>query len=498
MKILLIRPPGTGFYSYGFPLGVGYIAAILKKSGYNVIIYDALNDSPAFIREKISRENPDVIGISNQFSPQFDDVKSIARIAKDINKNFLVVAGGSHPSSCPSDFFNKTNCVDIVVIGEGEYTMLEIVQKISNNQPWQDIKGIAFKRNTEVIKNPIRPSIKNLDELPYPAYELFDMEVYFKLTNFSLDRPTFAYPGSERAINLITSRGCPYNCVFCSIHSVMGNIWRAHSPEYVINHIKFLIEKYKIKHIHFEDDNLTLDKDRFKRMLDLILEADLKISWDTPNGVRADILDEELLRKSKKAGCVYLVMGVESGDQAVLDKIVQKKLSLKAVETTSKLAKNVKLNLEAFFVIGFPGETIQNMRDTLNFAFKLQFRYGVYPILLIATPLPGTRLYEICVKKGYIKEDFSYSRISPSILSEGMIETEDFTLFDVRRLFKYFKYIRAMLAIINFVRFCFLSPIFMFRKFIYLFRIFFISSEKTGFNLKIFLRNLIRYNLVSP
>jgi radical SAM superfamily enzyme YgiQ (UPF0313 family) len=277
----------------------------------------------------------------------------------------------------------------------------------------------------------------------------------------------------------------------------MESLWRAHSPEYVIGHIKFVVEKYGIKHIHFEDDNLTFNKERFKRILDLVAEADLGITWDTPNGVRADILDEESLWKAKETGCVYLVIGVESGNQAVLDNIVQKKLSLKAVENTARLAKKVRLNLEAFFVIGFPGETIKDMKKTLAFAFKLQFRYGVYPILFVATPLPGTRLYEICAKKGYIKEGFSYSKISSSILSEGMIETEEFGLSDIRRLFKYFKYVRAMLIIINFLKFCFISPIFVMKKLAYLFRIFFLVPEKIKFNFKIFLRNLIRYNFGS-
>ena len=226
----------------------------------------------------------------------------------------------------------------------------------------------------------------------------------------------------------------------------------------------------------------------------MISEANLKITWDTPNGVRADILDEESLRKSKETGCIYLVMGVESGDQAVLDDIVQKKLSLKAVENTAKLAKKVKLNLEAFFVIGFPAETIKNMKKTLAFAFKLQFRYGVYPILFIATPLPGTLLYEICVKKGYIKGGFIYSRISSSILSKGMIETEDFVISDIRRLFKRFVLIRAILTLVNSLRFCLASPLFIIKKAIYLFKISFLVAEKTAFNLKTFLRNLIRYN----
>ena len=287
MKVLLLRPPnffckGLEAASCGFSLGIAYIAAVLKKSGYEVVIYDPLDAIPESIREKIIEEDPDVIGISNQFTPQFEDAKLVAEIAKTVNKDFLIVVGGSHPSSCPLDFFRKTDCVDIVVIGEGEYTMLEILERVSKGRSWEDIKGIVFKRDSEVVTNPKRPPIEDLDKLPYPAYELFDMENYFRLTNVSLGRPAFFYPGSERAMSFITSRGCPYDCIFCSIHSVMGNAWRCHNPEYIIGHIKYLIKRYNINHIHFEDDNFTLNINRIKKILNVILKDNLKITWDTP------------------------------------------------------------------------------------------------------------------------------------------------------------------------------------------------------------------------
>lgn len=499
MKILLIRPPNIIFKETnnsltGVPLGIAYIAAVLKNKGYEVVIYDAAGFSIRNIREKILLENPDIIGISNQFSSQFEDTKLVAEVVKNIDKSYLVIVGGNHPSACPIDFFKKTNCVDIVVVGEGEYTMVKILDSISSNKSWADLKGIAFKHNDKIVINGRRDLIENLDELPYPAYELLDMENYFKMTNFSSGRPAFSYPYSERAVTFITSRGCPYNCIFCSVHSAMGNVWRAHSPRYIIEHLKFLVGKYNIKHIHFEDDNLTLDKDRFKKILGEILNADLKITWDTPNGVRADILDEETLIKSKKSGCIYLIISAESGKQSVLDNIIKKNLSLAEVEKVAALAKKVKLNLEIFFVIGFPGETIRDIKDTITFALKLQYKYWAFPTVFIATPLPGTRLYDICREKGYIKKDFSYNKIPWAILKNGIIETKDFRLEDIKILFRRFKIIRYMLLVINFLKFCFFSPVLFIKKMAYLFKIFFLADKKIKLNYKILLRDLIIYN----
>ena len=162
----------------------------------------------------------------------------------------------------------------------------------------------------------------------------------------------------------------------------------------------------------------------------------------------------------------------------MLDGIIKKRLSLKAVGKAARISKEVKLNLEAFFVIGFPGETLRNMISTIAYAHRLQFKYGVYPSIFIATPLPGTRLYETCLAKGYIKEDFSYSRIHLSILREGMIETEDFDLSDIKRLSVYFRIMRDALTVINFLKFCLSSPIFVIKKVAYLFKIFFLSRNR--------------------
>ena len=487
MKILLIRPPEIHYGktpgpSCGIPLGIAYIAAVLKKSGHEVKILDFLvcgefciEKTPdggisygaprSSIIKKIEIERPDIVGISDAFYTQFENSVRMAELVKGIDQKIYVAAGGAHPSVRPLDFFEKSACVDAVIVGEGEYAFLELVNAISENKGLGAVRGLVYKKDNKIYKNPPREPIQNLDELPLPAYELLDMEEYFlKKYQLMSVRPVFIYPGSERTINIITSRGCPYDCVFCSIHLTMGYRWRAHSPEYVLNHIKYLKEEFGVRHLHFEDDNLTLDANRLKRIVEGLLKLNASITWDTPNGIRADTLGEEIIDLCKRSGCIYMIIGIESGDQYVLDNIVGKRLSLQKVEAVSKICGKIKLNLEAFFVIGFPGEKKENIKNTLRFAYKLQFKYGVYPILFVATPLPGTRLYEICAEKGYIQKDISYKNTSWPVMETGMFETQDFDLDYIRRAFRRFMLTRACLTVLDFLKFfLFNFPIFVSR-----------------------------------
>jgi len=216
-------------------------------------------------------ENPNIIGITNQYSAQLDNALSLARLAKEVNNDIVVVAGGPHASIIPQSFFTRKSGVDIVIKGEGEQSMLELVLRLKSKTEIKDIPGVMDRQDPDSAKNP--NLILDLDQLPLPAYHLVDMEKYFDLAQRNLDgRPVFWYPGVERSASVITSRGCPYGCVFCSVYLHMGRKFRKHSAEYVIRHIDFLIQNYGIRHIHFEDDNLILDKKRFNTILEAISE----------------------------------------------------------------------------------------------------------------------------------------------------------------------------------------------------------------------------------
>lgn len=514
MKILLIRPPeiyyGKHYLpTFGIPLGIAYICAYLKRAGYNdVKIYDFLVCRESIIRlsssgkliygtpfhrirETIKNESPDIVGISNIASTQLESTILTAQAVKEVNKNIFVVAGGAHPSVQPWDFLKEKSLFDAVIIGEGEKTFVTLVTVLGKNRRLSEIGGIAYLENDNLKINKDINFILNLDEIPIPAYEDLDMEEYFKKRYLFLSaRPSFYYDGSERSINMITSRGCPYNCIFCSIHLTMGYRWRCHSAEYVLKHIRTLIDRYDINHIHFEDDNLTHNRDRFKRIIDGLGGLSKKVTWDTPNGVRADLLDEEIIKKSKKAGCVYMTIGVESGDEYVLNKIIKKRLSLNDVIKTAKKFQQSGLNLEAFYIIGFPGEHKHNILKTILFALRLQILYDVYPILFMATPLPGTELYDICIKNKYIKQDFPYQLISASILKKGIFQTEEFDLSFLRFIFRGFLILRTVNILIHFIYFIFRHPFYAKQQIINGIKLFSHHIPK-----RIIIRNLLRYKL---
>ena len=451
MKILLINPPQTFFLGSqlvvaGLPLGLMYIAGTLENNGYNVDILDTLiadfkprkkGDVKYYgmpwknIKEEIKRHKPDIVGITNPFTAQVDNTIKVSEIVKDIDTEIPTIVGGPHVSVRATQFLKDAKNVDIAVIGEGEYTMLDIMKYYEGETDISEIQGIVYRKGGVVTLNPKRAFIKNLDALPFPAYHLVDMETY-------LNPIRIRYRGSKylREISMITSRGCPFNCIFCSIHLHMGKAWRAHSKGYVIKHIEHVVNNYGVEHIHFEDDNLTLSMKRFEGILDGVIEKGVKFSWDTPNGIRSDKLTMDLLKKIKKTGCTNLIIGVESGDQYILDNVIDKHLRLEDVIKMTKMCKELNIPLAAFYVIGFPGEKKENMKRTTEFALTLKKEYNVNMSLLIATPLYGTRLYEICKEKGYLTQE-----LTPCALSEGtqvygigLIKTEDFTPEEVKRL----------------------------------------------------------------
>lgn len=234
----------------------------------------------------------------------------------------------------------------------------------------------------------------------------------------------------------------------------MGKKFRAHSVEYVVEHLEYVVNKYRLKTIYFEDDNLTLDVKRFETICDKIIKRDIRFDWETPNGVRADYLNLDLLKKMKKAGCQSVFVGVESGDQYVLDNIIDKSLKLVDVVEFAKNCKKIGLKTGAFYIIGFPGEKKENMMNTVEFALRLKRKYDVGMHLLFATPSYGTRLYEECKRNKYIRENLRPRAFAEVRQNWGLplIETEDFTAMQVKEIA-----LRAMkdykrLSIINYIK----------------------------------------------
>ncbi|MGD6852895.1 MAG: B12-binding domain-containing radical SAM protein [Candidatus Bathyarchaeia archaeon] len=450
MKVLLINPPQTFFAGSeppagNLPIGLMYLAAVLQRAHIQVEILDAFFAGGELketgetqtvglpiekIKQEIKNRNPDIVGIAGPFTCQIENTVKVCVAAKEVNPNVLTVVGGPHVTLVPKEFLEEVKTADVAVVGEGEYTLLEIVQHFEDKKPLTDIKGVAFRQNGEVTVNPPRPFINNLDELPYPAYNLVDMEQY--LNPVHIGYRSF----QNRAISMVTSRGCPFNCCFCAVHLHMGQGFRAHSAQYVLNHIQYVVEKFKVKNIFFEDDNLTLDLKRFEAICDGLIERKIHVGWETPNGVRADRLNLELLKKMKQSGVKSIFVGVESGDQQILDRVICKSLDLNKVVEFAKNSHELGLKTGAFYIIGFPGETKENMQRTVDFALELKRKYDVGMHLFAATPSYGTRLYEECMAKGYLPADLTWNSFAQARQAKGLplITTDEFTPEEVKEI----------------------------------------------------------------
>jgi len=461
LRILLLRPPatypsGAARPSVGLPVGLLYVAAVLENAGHAVEILDAqvnvevpVSRDPAGrtrlglpweeVASRVRERRPDIVGITSLFTSQAENAVRAAEVARSAAPAALIVVGGNHPTVRPDDFFSKTDAVDIVCMGEGEYTMREIAEAVREERDVSRIPGTAVRGGDGARYNPARPPIGNLDELPFPAYHLARMEEYFLLHQRGFtDRPVAASRGAERAVSVITSRGCPFNCVFCSIHLHMGRKWRAHSVGYVLNHLDHLVSKYGVTHVHFEDDNLSASPRRFRELLEGFVRSGNRFTWDTPNGVRVDTLTKEIVGDCVRSGCSYLIFGVESGNQKVLDGIVDKKLDLEDVKRAAAWCREAGLDAMSFFVIGFPGETPQDMRDTVDFALGLQRNYDVSPGLFVATPLPGTRLEGIFLERGLMEGALTPEALSKMTQGASVMDGGTFTADDVREMRKAF------------------------------------------------------------
>ena len=466
MKVLLIRPPLTFTNSYqldnmavGLPLGIMYVAAMLEREKIEVSIFDGLVNfdlerlDPAHfgaewdeVKNYIKKNQPDIVGITNHFTEEAGMAFKTARLVKEVDRKILTMIGGPFASACPREILEKESHVDMVVMGEGEYTMPEVVKAVSNKKDFGAIEGLAYRAGKEIKINRCRPYIRDLDSLPFPAYHLVSMEryFYFQEKGYATRRQII----KSRKVPVITSRGCPFNCVFCCAHLHMGKVWRGHSPEYVLRHVDFLVKNFNAEHILFEDDNINLNPARFEKILDGLINRDPKIFWDTPNGIRADKLNENLIRKAKKSGCIFLKIGIESGDQHVVNNIVKKHLDLEKVLEAARLCKKAGVKLQAFFIIGFPGESRKEIRNTVNFSLMLFKKFNVISAIGPAKPLAGTELREICRQKEYLTEPVETEEMKKRLIArQEMIETEEFDLDYLFKVIKRYEFRRRFITI---------------------------------------------------
>jgi len=391
MKILLISPPGkTSFVSP--PLGLMYLAASLRKAGHQPIILDFLLEK--FDQNSLFRtisQGIGIIGIS-VVTPLINNAISLADLIKKKFPEKIIVFGGPHPSLLPKETLENCQSIDFIVKGEGEERLNFLIGYLEGKRKADELDGIAFRKEGKIIDLPVKKYIENLDDLAFPARELVPIEKYSK----------FLASREKPATTLITSRGCPFHCIYCS-KPIFGNTFRGRSPENVLREIEFLKEKYKIKEIIFYDDSFTLNKERIIKLCQLIIEKKLNIKWKCET--RINLVDEELLRLMKGAGCYLIAYGIESGSQKNLN-VLKKEITVEGVKRAIRITKKAGIETLGYFMIGIPGETEKEIKETINFAKNLNLDFAQFSI---ATAYPGTELYEIAQSQEKIPKDWSES-----------------------------------------------------------------------------------------
>lgn len=381
IKVLLVNPPDE-FKTSVLPLSLASIAAYIinKDKDAEVSVIDALAEGLGFddLEKRILNSEADIVGVY-MVSPLYDKVKRTIEICRKVLPGSFIVAGGPHPSSMPADTLRGIPQLDICALGEGEITMLEIVNCIRKKSEISLINGIAFrdKKNGEITVTKPRDYIKNLDDLPFPARNLFPLEKYRTHPPYGRKNPYF---------NVMTSRGCPFQCAFC-FRDVFKYSFRSRSPKNVCDELELLINKYGAQEIHFYDDDFTLNMERAEEICDEILKRKIRIRWSCTT--RVDLVNDKLLKKMKEAGCWLIAFGVESGNQKILDTI-NKGITIEKIEVAFALTKKVGINTLAYLMAGLPGETEKTIQETINLAKKIKPDFVSWGTLIV---YPGSDFF---------------------------------------------------------------------------------------------------------
>ena len=425
MKVLLINPPCHRLKGFGHiyhPLGLGYLCAIAEKLGIEAKIYnaeapdfneklcnfeshtdklrsqkkyiDALNDNNHYVwkeaREVIDTFRPDIIGIT-VMTVKYPSAKRISEMAKTLDRHIKVVWGGPHPTICTKEVINEPT-VDFVVFGEGEQTFEELLLAILAKNCFDKIKGLAYKENGVVKINPSRELIKDLDRLP--------------LT----DRVNVLYPErytSNSFGHLITTRGCPFSCGYCSAKNIWSRACRYRTVENVVTEIRWVIEKYNTKNFYFWDSSFTVSRKHAMAICKRLIDDSLDINWGCET--RVDTVDLEMLKMMKKAGCQMIRLGVESGSERILNNI-QKNITIEQAKKAVRMIKNCKIPFEIFIMIGFPDETQEDIDKTFHLMKEIK---GGAVCFSIFVPYPGTALFDVAQMHGLIPERINWGDIYP-------------------------------------------------------------------------------------
>jgi|TARA_B100001971_G_C18262386_1_gene588186 radical SAM superfamily enzyme YgiQ (UPF0313 family) len=402
MKVLLINPPDinmirtnlpavldseehVGYYP---PIGLLYVAAHAEKeTNYKIEVLDTLVEELDYdgIEKEIIRRQPDVVGIQTMTFTLIDVIKT-ARVVKKVNKNIHVCLGGPHINLYPDETIAIPE-IDSLVLGEGEHAFADLLKCLDSNSELAKVKGIVFQKNGKIINPGARPMIENLDTLVHPARNLIPIEKYWSVLAKNAPITTS-----------MTSRGCPFKCIFCD-RPFFGKSFRFRSAKNVVDEMEECV-KVGIREFVFYDDTFTIDRKRVYGICEEIEKRKLDVFWS----VRARVagLDEKILMTMRKAGCIRIHFGVESGNEEIL-KVMKKGITLEEIRTAFKLAKKVGMTTLGYFMLGNPSETREQMMETIEFANTLNADYANFAL---TTPYPATELYQMGFEEGIIEDDY--------------------------------------------------------------------------------------------
>ncbi|MBM4043902.1 MAG: radical SAM protein [Planctomycetes bacterium] len=433
MRVVLVNPPITSAERYGrdigdigghqAPVGLCSLAAVLEQEGVDVTILDgeAKGLTEAGTVSEVCRQKPTLVGITST-TVAFGRALRLAQQTKRALPSVPIVIGGAHVTANPESTLAH-DCFDFGVLREGEVTLRELTHALADGHDAREVDGLVFRDGPGLHVTRPRAYIRDLDTLPLPAYHLLgDLNRYL---------PPLGCCKREPVVSLVTSRGCPYQCIFCD-RSVFGNHYRANSAEYVIAEIEHAVRAYGAREIAFLDDTFSVDRRRVKRICDLISEKRLDITWTCMT--RADVVTKDLLQAMRRSGCWQVSIGVESGSQCVLD-FIAKGTTIEEIRNAAIWAAETGISVKGFFMLGNPTETKATLADTLAFAKSLPLTDVV---ATIATPMPGSRFREIAAAYGRVREhdwsDLSYWE--PVFVPNGL--TEDDLYRAQRRFYREF------------------------------------------------------------
>lgn len=388
MNILLINPPLSPPQMANFPpTGLLYIATALKKEGYRVNCVDACNLSWEILKERIIEARPDIVGITCWTFGRVQVYKT-SRIVRTCFPEAQIIIGGQHATFLPEQMFKAANA-DFVVLGEGDETIVELVRAIEGHGNFADIEGIAYKDHNHIRINQFRPLIADLDSLPLPNYDDINLDNYRGLPE-----------SGRRAAGIISSRGCPFACNYCSSAQFWKRTWRPRSAQSVLSEIEYLYDDLGVRALMMFDDNFVLKKDRAIEICKVIIERKLDLVWASTGSVR--VVDREVLTWMKKAGCYLVQYGVESGSPKIL-KSINKGQTVEQIRNAFRWTKEVGMESYAYLFIGAPGETKETIHETATLMREIAPNQG--PTSGILWILPGTKIYDLAKSQAIISDE---------------------------------------------------------------------------------------------